>query len=895
MRKILIGIFSFALLLFSVGISIPYFFKSQVKETLLKEVDKNIDAHFNHQDLSFSIFKKFPLLSVSFKNASLIGKTHFKFDTLIAVKETSVSFNLISIIFKNQLELNSIQLKDPIISAKVLKNGLSNIDIFLKDSSKSATDKPTISIDIQHWSINNGKISYKNDLTNDLLIAEGVEASGKGDLKKDVSDLFLNMNINSLSVQQNGIKYISRKTLNTKMTIGTDLKLQKFTFNDIIKINEFGFKLSGSVTKLNKGLNLDVNFNVDKTEFRSLLSILPGFHFQDLDKIETKGEFSFNGFVKGDVGVDSLKIPMFQIDFAVDDGMFQFKHLPKAVKDINFHLHAQNSDGFLENTVAHITNLNFNIGGNPIHGLVELKGLKNLYILADIKAKVNLADLEKMYPLDGIQSKGNIEADIKINGKYNKETKIFPLVDAYIKYEKGNLKLDSLSLELKSLSGRAEVVNKTGHISDTYIRLDSLTFNVDDKPFKIAGMVKDLSDLEYDLFIKGILDLEKITSLFQLQDYSTKGIVNIDIETKGKMSDLTQKNWNKLCTNGKLLLKDFELKSKKNPFNTTISFASINFTPHDLQLTDLKGKLGQCNFNAKGEILDYLPYLLAQSKVLTGTFIINADTMNVSDYMVNDSKIQNPNDTILSVYQIPNGINLTLKSAIKCVNIDKKKVSNLETIIKIKDAILLIERLTFLMAGSTFKIDGIYDSKDIKNVKFETNIEANKLEFNQALVTFANIQVGDLDASTNGIFSTKYYLKGLLGFDYKPQLHTLTGKGKIVVDYAKIKGLKMFHHISKITKRDELHEPQLDDIIFDTEIKNSKILVKPLSFKIGKYNVELEGTHTFENNMNYIFRIGVPPINKLKIPMHITGNPEKPIVKLGKGHENFDFSQLDLK
>jgi hypothetical protein len=76
----------------------------------------------------------------------------------------------------------------------------------------------------------------------------------------------------------------------------------------------------------------------------------------------------------------------------------------------------------------------------------------------------------------------------------------------------------------------------------------------------------------------------------------------------------------------------------------------------------------------------------------------------------------------------------------------------------------------------------------------------------------------------------------------------------------------------------------------ETEIKGGKVLVKPFSFLIGKYQTELEGSQSFTNVMDFVLKISVPPLNKIKIPFRISGTVGNPVVKLGKGHENFDFS-----
>ena len=144
--------------------------------------------------------------------------------------------------------------------------------------------------------------------------------------------------------------------------------------------------------------------------------------------------------------------------------------------------------------------------------------------------------------------------------------------------------------------------------------------------------------------------------------------------------------------------------------------------------------------------------------------------------------------------------------------------------------------------------------------------------------------------NTDGVVTTTYHLKGELGPDLSPVLGSLTGGGKIIIEDAEIKGMKMFNSVSAMTSKKELNDPKVKSITMETEIKGGKVYIKPVSFQIGKYLTELEGSQGFDNTMDYVLKISVPSLHKLKVPFHVSGTVSKPVVKLGKGHEKFDFS-----
>jgi AsmA protein len=190
---------------------------------------------------------------------------------------------------------------------------------------------------------------------------------------------------------------------------------------------------------------------------------------------------------------------------------------------------------------------------------------------------------------------------------------------------------------------------------------------------------------------------------------------------------------------------------------------------------------------------------------------------------------------------------------------------------------------------SKFIIDGDY--KVSNNIPmFDLDIDIKDLDINKAYQMF----IDDTElAPAEGAFSTKYALKGNLTPDFSIITSDLKGKGTIYIDNVSVKELKLFNHIKGISKKDEFNNPQLNEVVLDTEIKDSKFLIYPCTIKVNKFLTEIEGEQTFDSKMNYMVKISVPPLKKVKIPISIVGTTDKPAIKLGKGFDNSDFERLE--
>src|SRR5215510_2690736 len=86
------------LVLIVLAFLIPVLFKKQITELVKKEINKSLIATVDFKDVSLSLFRHFPKISIALNDLSVVGTNEFAKDTLIAAKELDASVNLISAI-----------------------------------------------------------------------------------------------------------------------------------------------------------------------------------------------------------------------------------------------------------------------------------------------------------------------------------------------------------------------------------------------------------------------------------------------------------------------------------------------------------------------------------------------------------------------------------------------------------------------------------------------------------------------------------------------------------------------------------------------------------------------------------------------------------------------------
>ncbi len=82
MKKVLIGVGIFLVVLVGAVVAIPFLFKDKINARVKLEINKNLNAKVDYGDFGLSLIKSFPNFSFSLDDLSVVGIGAFEGDTL---------------------------------------------------------------------------------------------------------------------------------------------------------------------------------------------------------------------------------------------------------------------------------------------------------------------------------------------------------------------------------------------------------------------------------------------------------------------------------------------------------------------------------------------------------------------------------------------------------------------------------------------------------------------------------------------------------------------------------------------------------------------------------------------------------------------------------------------
>ena len=200
--------------------------------------------------------------------------------------------------------------------------------------------------------------------------------------------------------------------------------------------------------------------------------------------------------------------------------------------------------------------LHLDFGSNPVDARALITKMYPTNLDATVAAKLNLGELSKMFPLEGLEMKGNYAINLTAKGVYDSLKKVIPAIDASMSLANGYVKSTEFPLPIQDLHFNSTVKNATGKMEATVIDVNDLSMVMDGEKIKADLLLQNLNDYTWDLKVNGGVDLEKITKVFALDGMTLAGKVKADIQTKGKYSDLQAEKYDRLPTSGTASLSD---------------------------------------------------------------------------------------------------------------------------------------------------------------------------------------------------------------------------------------------------------------------------------------------------------------------------------------------------
>ena len=575
-RALLVLLILFVVLIATL-IIVPIAFKPQLKRLAEKEINSSLNAKVDFKDFQVSLIKGFPNLYVGLKGLTIVGIGDFEKDTLVAFDEFSVKVDLMSALGMKNIEVKSVLLNNPKLTARIAPTGKVNWDVMKSDTGVvekpvvASSEPPTaIKVALRKFEIRNATIKYIDDSSNMKAIIKDLDFVLSGNMGMDKTELKITSSVNALTFEMDGLKYLNKVRLGFKGDIEADMVKSEYTFKENeCSLNAIVMNFAGVVKMPKDDIDVDIKFSSNKTDFKSILSLVPAIYMQGYEDLQTSGKVNLGGYVKG-IYNDKL-MPNANIELVVENAMFKYPSLPKSANNINVDTKIVFDGTNMDNTTVDVNRFYIELAGNPFDAQMHISTpMSDMQVSGAINGKLDFTSIADVIPLDSMKIKGLLESNIQFGGKMSYIDK-----QQYEKFKAdGTMKLTNFEFISPDLPQGFKIVESTMNFSPKYVDLASFDSKIGKSDLKMTGRLENFVPYVFNnQTIRGnlnitsnILDANEFLSGGETPtdsvplDSSAMSVIeipkNVDFSMKATVNHIYYDKMDISSVNGNLLVKD---------------------------------------------------------------------------------------------------------------------------------------------------------------------------------------------------------------------------------------------------------------------------------------------------------------------------------------------------
>lgn len=468
--------------------------------------------------------------------------------------------------------------------------------------------------------------------------------------------------------------------------------------------------------------------------------------------------------------------------------------------------------------------------------------------------------------IENVQTTGNFEVNGQFKGIVD-DTHI-PTFNIKINSENASFKYPDLPKAVRNVFIDTEINNTTGITEDTYVDIKKLSFTIDQDKFNLNSRIKDLlGNTKVNAHMDGKINLANISQAYPVpEDYDLKGILNADVTTAFDMASLEKKQYQNTKTSGTMELTGFEYASEelKNP--VVVNTASVTFNPQTVSLNSFEGKTGGTDFSTTGTLTNLLGFMFNNENV-EGNFKLTSNIFALNDFMVEENDAdgeEGAGETSPSGaderIKIPSFLDCTIDANANTVLYDNLTLKNVAGTLIIKDETATVKDLKSDLFGGTLGVTGSVSTKeeistfnmDLGMNNFNISESFSSLDLFKVLAPLANALQGKLNSDVK--------ISGNLKEDFTPNLATISGGllAELLSTKVDAKNAPLLSALDSKLSFLDTKDLDLSDLKTALSFDNGSVKVKPFTINYKDIAVNVDGSHTFDKQLQYKATLDVP-------------------------------------
>lgn len=495
----------------------------------------------------------------------------------------------------------------------------------------------------------------------------------------------------------------------------------------------------------------------------------------------------------------------------------------------------QLAGGFVSNSTEFSTDLTISSGEIPLAKLIQLLPEQQRNTLATYQIDGSIV-------FDGLL-KGNVSAlespSIKIN---------YAIKDGSFLHQETNIALNGISL-IGTYGNGSENALRT-----SFVKLENIDAKFGSGAVSGNLSITDFNDPSFDF--NGNLDLvlaEVLPFMNVTQVKNISGNAGISVATKGRIGSLnnfTLEDWKKAVTKGEVILSNVGFELVDSPQQFKDISGTFNIINNDIKATALKGKISQSDFNFNGMLYNVIGFLFTENESIRMDASLRSKHIYLDELLLSDAPVASSD----SAYQleISDRISFYLDSKIDSLTFRKFSFSNCTAFIGLQNKQLKATSVSFNTMEGVAKGNLVVNTQPSNKIIISSNALLSDINISQLFTDFGNFGQQTLTADNikgKGTCDITFYSEWSRSFELDSK--SLEVQADLNIEKGELINFASLEALSDYVALSDLKHIKFATLSNQIVIKNERIFIPSFDINSTALNLKLEGSHSFNNDINY--------------------------------------------
>ena len=464
--------------------------------------------------------------------------------------------------------------------------------------------------------------------------------------------------------------------------------------------------------------------------------------------------------------------------------------------------------------------------------------------------------------LGGVETAGKLALNGFAKGTYLGEN--YPAFGVDLKVDDARFNYPDLPKSVEDIQIIASVRNPDGHLDHTVVEVPKFHLQLANNPFDINLTLKTpMSDPFVKAGMKGKIILDNIKDVVPLEEGDEmSGELVVDLAMEGNLSAIEKEEYENFKAEGMLNAQNIHYTSEAVDYPIDVREAEMVFSPQFVSLNKLNVKLGESDLQATGRLENFVGYSLKDNQVLKGNLVLTSTYMNLNELAGMDEEevaAVEADSSLMEVVFVPKNIDFSMTSTIGKVLYDQLVVENINGAITLKDEKISMNQVAMNLLRGSMVMSGFYETTDSLAPSFDFDMNILNFDVQETVKNFNTVeQIAPLSKHGTGAYSAKMVVKGSLNQNMEPNFESMSGRGEIKTKSIALEGYAPLTKIADLIKYDKISPLLINDANITFQIIEGKVFIDPFTNKIGKTEMTISGSNSFDQTIDYLFAFAIP-------------------------------------